>query len=187
MRTATLERADPPAPTGDALPTPFDRRLTPLDATETEASPTVETRWVPLVPETSDVEWTSRSGAFLMLATRADEPTAEAPIGPPALPPGPPPGMDVRTALVSCLEAILPELEPGWSHCGEHPRCRAVQQASEVLWGSVGTAPTATAPGADVPGIGERLPVGPSGPAATLSPEGNLELMSRAAPSRAGP
>lgn len=91
--------------------------------------PRVETQWVPLVPgaRSIPVGITARSGAMMMVAARADPPT-----------PGPRPvatEVEVRAALVSCLEALVPALEPGWSDCTEHPSCRAVQEAAAVLWG----------------------------------------------------
>ena len=181
---ASSEPAGPDA----ALPPEFDRRLSPLDAAATEASPAVETRWVPLVPATSSGEWSSRSGAFLMLATRADDPTPdESVVPPPPLPPTPP-GLEVRTALVSCLEAILPELEPGWSHCAEHARCRAVQEASAVLWGSaVSSVPAVGPDDGRSPALAGRTPAGPDSPLAPIAaPSGELEGFPRSMPPRLG-
>lgn len=103
------------------------------------ASHLVESRWVPLIPGAQAIPSgvSTRSGAFLMAATR-DEPGLRP--GPRA----PEPDLEVRSALLTCVEALSPYLEPGWSHCQEHPGCLAVQEASRALWGGA-SAPSASA------------------------------------------
>ena len=174
----------------EAPPRTFGGRLTPLDATADDAIPPVETRWVPLVPATSDVEWSSRSGAFLMLATRADPPVGPGGTSPPlpaAVADAAP--RELRPALVSCLEAILPELEPGWSHCTEHARCRAVQEATTALWGpGPGASASSGAQPEMAPAeVAGRRPTPPTPNETGPLAGGAAELMSPETPSQAGP
>lgn len=140
---------------------------------------------MPLIPGAraipSDVS--ARSGAFLMAATR-DDPSVRPSVRPNE------PDLDVRSALISCLEALTPYLEPGWSHCAEHPSCLAVQEASRALWGG------ASGP---IPGPAPAVPfTGPRGaapdPANLPDPRDDRpeetarsELKSPVAPPGAGP
>lgn len=105
------------------------------------ASHAIESRWVPLIPGAQAIPTgvSTRSGAFLMAATR-DE------LGLRSAPRAVEPDLDVRSALVTCLEALAPYLEPGWSHCQEHAGCLAVQEASRALWGRPSAAAASTGP-----------------------------------------
>jgi len=140
-------------------------------------------RWVPLVPGGEGIPpgMTGRSGAVLMAATRAD--------GTAHLPPRPTEADgDLRSALVSCIEALVPQLEAGWSSCREHPSCRAVQEASGVLWGS--DTPSSEPPrpaGPGEPGIAPASGSSPTGAEETFGPGEHLPVMTRNRPSEAGP
>jgi hypothetical protein len=133
--------------------------------------PVTDPRWVPLIPGAQGTA-TSRSGAFLIPA-HEDPPTVS------PLTRALETDLDLRSALLTCLEALTPQLEPGWSHCQEHASCRAVQEATGVLWrkateaaspanGSTaeGSAPTdgspdsIRGPGANGPVINSEAPPG---------------------------
>jgi hypothetical protein len=123
-----IGRSQPAAPIRSPRPLVSTKPSVPAGGPD-PVPPRIETRWVPLVAgaRAFPVGVNARSGAMMMIATRA-EPAARDP-SPPTTEIG------VRTALVSCVEALLPVLEPGWSDCQEHPSCRAVQEAAAVLWG----------------------------------------------------
>ncbi|MGB6500231.1 MAG: hypothetical protein WBG19_02360 [Thermoplasmata archaeon] len=125
-----LPESRPASPPQLLPPTPAPGEPT-LGGAPHPAAVAVASRWVPLIPGADGIPGgvSTRSGAFLMAATRIEP-------GRPATPPRAEPDLNLRSALISCLEAIAPTLEPGWTHCEEHPACRAVQEASVVLWGS---------------------------------------------------
>ncbi len=141
----------------------------------------VEARWVPLASggATALEGASTRSGAFLMAATRAE------PDGHRAARERSAAEFGTRSALLSCVEALLPELEPGWSTCTEHAGCRAVQEAATVLWASGPRDPAPT-------GERERAPPenGPSSsapPAAASLPGVPDRLIRPDAPAEPGP
>jgi len=127
--TERLGRSSPGTPIRSPRPLVPVRVTAPAESDS--ATPRFSTRWVPLVPGAGSfpVGMSARSGALMMVAARAEPGIPSAPASPPTSEIG------VRTALVSCVEALLPVLEPGWSECQEHPSCRAVQEAAAVLWG----------------------------------------------------
>jgi hypothetical protein len=184
LRTPTDQTAGA-APVAPLPPNPL-----PLGPSDVRPAPahTIESRWVPLIPGAQAIPngVSTRSGAFLMAATR-DEPGGRP--GPKA----PEPDLDVRSALISCLEALAPYLEPGWSHCQEHPGCLAVQEGSQALWGRAPPPSPASAP-APVPLGRPGKEVPPPDPANLPLPgtedgsqSPNPPLMNRPASSGAGP
>jgi hypothetical protein len=151
-------------------------------------SAVVESRWIPLVPGAHSFPSgvSTRSGAFLMAATRVEPGLSSAPRAGEL-------DFDLRSALISCLEAIAPALEPGWSTCHEHLACRAVQEASGVLWGTGAPAASASSPptGPPSPPLGPRPVADPANlptPDDESAPRpGNPLVMSPPAPSGARP
>lgn len=125
VRDPTTTRVIPPAP-------PAIGPVAAPTGPATPSTPAVAPRWVPLVPGAESIPsgLSTRSGAVLMAATRID-PAARAPAH------AAEGDLDLRSALLGCLEALAPHLEPGWSHCQEHAFCRAVQEATIALWGNV--------------------------------------------------
>lgn len=188
--SAPIPRDDPPHRIDHPLQTPV--KPDPLDATPKNPpglvgglpahplAPSPESRWVPLIPGGQSIPsgLSARSGAFLMTATRPEP--GPRPVAHPT-----PPELEIRSALISCLEALVPTLEPGWSHCREHPGCRAVQEASGVLWGAesrvgekVAAAPVPTPESKDLAG---------SDPNDTNLPSGNPPAKSPVTPSPSSP
>ena len=73
------------------------------------------------------------------------------------------------------------------SHCAEHARCRAVQEASAVLWGDPGARPPEVGPddgrSAELAG---RAPTLPQPPGLELPSPGGIALSPRALDARTG-
>jgi len=175
-RDPATTRVVPPAPPA------IGPTASPAAVPAAPPGPGVAPRWVPLVPgaESIPTGLSTRSGAVLMAATRAD-PTVRAPTraveG----------DLGLRSALLGCLEALAPHLEPGWSHCQEHAFCRAVQEATVALWGNVrGPGPTPPSGTSDAP-VGGARPSDPSGAEGPADPSANPPLLTRDGSRLAGP
>ena len=175
-RDPATTRVVPPAPPA------IGPTASPTTAPAAAPGPAVAPRWVPLVPGAESIPngLSTRSGAVLMAATRAD-PNSRAPTraieG----------DLELRSALLGCLEALAPHLEPGWSHCQEHAFCRAVQEATIALWGSVrGPGPVPSSGTPDLPANAAR-PADSPGAEGPADPSGNPPLLTRDGSRLAGP